>query len=262
MKTKFLVFLVLLTNFILAQDSMSVSRQRMIPQYSFDQTKHRHVIGFSPMSRKIEKVNGMVFGVGHIDNRFVEKQTINGLNLEVNPAPAIGALMTFMAIMYLPEIIDKNVGKKRELKVKDTLYVKEDDLVIKNWYKTPYLKLNGLNISSGCFFTTTSMNGLNISFANKFKDFNGISITPLGTMSDNQNGISLGLINASNDLNGFVVGVYNQSFKLDGLQIGLVNRAGINHGLQIGLVNSSRTKGFQVGVWNKNAKRSLPILNW
>ena len=204
----------------------------------------------------------MVFGVGHIDNRYVEKQAINGFNVEVNPAPAIGAFMTFIAVMYLPEVISANFGRKRMIKTQDTLAIKEDCLRIKNWDKSPHLKLNGLNFSTGCFFTTTSMNGLNISLANKFQVFNGISVAPLGTISDIQTGMSIGLINANNNLNGLVLGVYNQSYKLNGLQIGILNKVDSNQGLQIGFVNHSRSKGFQLGVWNKNKKRSLPILNW
>ena len=198
-------------------------------------------------------------GFGHVDNKLVEKQTINGLNVEVNPATIVGGFMAFMYVMYLPEIL----SKKRKITVADTLHnAKKPDFIIPYWDKTPYLKLNGINISSGCFFTNTSMNGLNISFGNKFKNFNGLSITPLGTMADKQNGISVGLINANNDLNGFVVGAYNQSFKLDGLQIGLVNQTMTNHGLQIGVFNRSYTRGFQIGIWNKNENRSFPIINW
>lgn len=213
------------------------------------------VFSLSPMSRKVEKVNGLVVGLGHIENKKIAKQTINGMNLEVNPAPIAGAFIAFMGIMYLPEIIKKNSSAK------DSIY-KEPDLRVANWDKTSFIKLNGLNISTGCFFVPTSMNGLNISFANKFQDFNGLSIAPLGTMSDRQNGISLGLANINNDMNGFTVGVYNQSLQLDGLHVGIINLAKSNHGLQIGVFNRSYSKGFQVGVWNVNSKRSMPFLNW
>jgi hypothetical protein len=34
-------------------------------------------------------------------------------------------------------------------------------------------------------------------------------------------------------------------------------------GLQIGIFNASKhTKGVQLGIWNKNEKRKLPIINW
>lgn len=252
-----IMLLILTTKIIYAQDT--ILKQSRIRQNNFSIEKRTHIFSVSPMSRKTEKINGLVLGFGHVDNKLVEKQTINGLNVEVNPAPIVGGFMAFMYVMYFPEI----VSKKRKITVSDTLYyAKKPDFIIPDSDKTPYLKLNGINISSGCFFTNTTMNGLNVSFGNKFKNFNGLSITPLGIIADRQNGISVGLINANNDLNGIVVGAYNQSFKLYGLQIGLVNQTMTNHGLQIGVFNRSYSKGFQIGIWNKNAKRSFPILNW
>ena len=257
MKTNMIMLLILTSKIIYAHDT--IVKQGRTWQNNFSIEKRTHVFSVSPMSRKTEKVDGLVLGFGHVDNKLVEKQTINGLNVEVNPAPIVGGFMAFMGIMYLPEIL----CRKRKITVADTLHnAKKPDFVIPDWDKTPNLKLNGINISSGCFFTNSSLNGLNISFGNKFKNFNGLSIAPLGTMADKQIGISVGLINANNDLNGFVVGAYNQSFKLDGMQIGLVNQTIKNHGLQVGIFNRSYSKGFQIGIWNKNAKRSLPILNW
>ena len=269
MKTKILLLLILTTKITYAQDTIVKVKHDSVGYINpnrleiFYWIKEKNqVFAITPMSKRIEKVNGLALGFGHLDNRFIEKQTINGLNIEANPAPAAGAFMAFMALMYLPEVIS-NIGNGNPTTINDSLvYIKEDNLIIKNIDKTPKLKMNGLNISSGCFFVDTNMNGLNISLGNKFRNFNGLSIAPLGTIADKQTGISLGLINASNDLNGLTVGLYNQSLKLDGLQVGLFNRVGTNHGLQMGLFNKSRSKGFQIGVWNKNAKRSLPILNW
>lgn len=34
-------------------------------------------------------------------------------------------------------------------------------------------------------------------------------------------------------------------------------------GVQIGLVNNAaKLRGFQIGLWNTNQKRSLPLFNW
>ena len=71
MKTKFLLVLVLVTNFISAQDSFPV------PNYETFET-HSQIFSLSPISKKVDNVNGLVFGVGHYQNRHVEKQTING----------------------------------------------------------------------------------------------------------------------------------------------------------------------------------------
>jgi hypothetical protein len=142
------------------------------------------------------------------------------------------------------------------------LKVTDEDFKIKNMSYSSDLKLNGLNISTGCFFTTTSMNGLNISAGNKFKYFNGLSVTVLGTIADHQNGLAIGVYNANNDLAGSTVGVYNQSYQLSGLHLGIFNQTRINRGLQIGVLNKSNSKGFQLGLWNVNNKRSMPFLNW
>ncbi|MBS7252901.1 LA_2272 family surface repeat-containing protein [Flavobacterium branchiicola] len=215
---------------------------------------HSQIFSLSPMSKKVDKVNGLVLGFGHVENRNVDRQTINGLNIEANPAPAVGALLAFVSIFYLPEIIERN-----EIRIVKTI---EKEYKIKNWDYTPDLKLNGLNISSGCFFTKTSMNGLNISAGNKFNNFNGLSVTVLGTISDHQNGLSIGVFNANNEMTGSTIGVYNQSYKLKGLHIGIFNQALINRGVQVGIFNKSSSKGLQLGLWNSNNKRSMPFLNW
>lgn len=216
--------------------------------------RHTQIFSLSPMSKKVDKVNGLVLGLGHVDNKNVENQVINGLNVEANPAPAAGALYAFIALMYFDEVIKNNKIKI----VKDS----DEDYLIKNMKSISSLKLNGLNVSSGCFFVETNMNGLNISAGNKFSNFNGLSITVLGTIADHQNGIAVGLCNVNNDLSGSTVGLYNQSYDLKGLHIGVFNQTRMNHGLQIGIFNKSNSKGFQLGVWNVNNKRSMPFLNW
>jgi hypothetical protein len=214
---------------------------------------HSQIFSLSPISKRVDKVNGLVFGVGHVDNKRIENQTINGLNVEVNPAPIAAGMVGFLWLMYLPEIIKKN----------DFFNVKTpDSFKIENFTSNLTLKVNGLNLSTGAFFTTTNMNGFNISLGNKFKNFNGLSVAPLGTISDKINGVSIGIVNANTNLKGAIVGLYNQTYDLKGLQTGLINRVEINKGLQIGVFNRSYSKGLQLGVWNKNSSRSFPLLNW
>lgn len=248
MKTSFLVFLLFAFGIINAQDTIKIQTIDSVEQ-------HSQIFSLSPISKKTDKVNGLVLGVGHVENRRISSQTINGMNIEANPAPAAGALYVFMSLMYIEEIIENH---KKNSVVKTT----EEDYKIKNMNYTPELKLNGLNISSGCFFTTTSMNGLNISAGNKFNDFSGLSVTALGTIADHQNGLSVGIYNGNNDLVGASIGIYNQSYQLSGLHLGIFNQTRINRGLQIGVLNKSNSKGFQLGLWNINNKRSMPFLNW
>lgn len=246
MKTKFLFLLVFVTNFISAQDT--------IPLRTFESIEtHSQIFSLSPISKRVDKVNGLVFGVGHFENKKIQNQTINGLNVEVNPAPIAGTFIAFLTVIYLPDII-----KNKSWKSNDTI----TKLKIKNFDTEPSLKLNGVNISTGCFFTTTNMNGLNISLGNKIKNFNGISIAPLGTIANDYCGLSIGVINANNNLKGVSIGIYNQSYELNGLQFGTFNSVNKNRGIQIGVFNKSNSRGFQIGVWNKNTKHAFPLINW
>lgn len=207
------------------------------------------------MSKRTAEVNGLTFGVGHVGNKSIDSQTINGLNVEANPAPIAAALMAFVAIMHLPDIIKAQTSGRQP-------GTHEDYYVVNDMKSASHLKVNGLNVSTGCFFTRTSMSGLNISLGNKFKYFNGVSLTALGTIADQQKGVSIGLANTNNNLGGASIGVYNQSHDLNGLHLGVLNNAKNSHGLQIGLVNICKGKGFQMGLWNVNGKRKMPFLNW
>lgn len=247
MKTFLLVQLFLMAVVVQGQDT--------IPNLYVPIVTHSQIFSLSPISKKVDKVNGLVFGIGHVENKRVLSQAINGINVEANPAPIAGAFMAFLAVLYLPEILKPH-------KIPDSLRNTELLLKIKNLSYTPHLKINGLNLSTGCFFTTTSMNGLNISVGNKFNNFNGVSITALGTIADKHNGIAIGICNANNKLTGGSFAVYNQSFESKGLQLGVFNNVGNNHGLQIGIFNKSHSKGFQLGLWNSNPKRSMPFINW
>lgn len=251
MKATYLWLFILSTKIIYAQDT--IVQQSIIPSKRFVSVEqHSHFFGFSPMSRKVNKVN-FAFGFGHVENKYISNQTVNGLNLEFNPAPIVATFAAFIVVIHLPDVI-----KNTDLSSRGD----GEGLRIKNWKHIPHVKVNGLNLSTGCFFTTASMNGLNISLANKFNNFNGVSVTVLGTIIDNQNGFSVGMYNANNRLTGSTIGVFNQSYELRGVHFGLVNFAKNNRGLQIGLYNRSYSKGFQIGIWNKNAKRSFPLLNW
>lgn len=222
-------------------------------------TLRTQVFSLSPMSKYTEKVNGLVVGFGHFDNKYVKKQTVNGLNVEANPAPAIGAFIGFMALMYADEVIKQNLPTKPERiqKRKENYFYEVKDLDSKS-----ELQLNGINLSTGCFFRRNSMNGLNVSLGNYFKNFNGLSVAALGTIANKQNGASVGLFNMNNFQNGFSAGLFNHSKELKGVQLGIYNIAKSNKGLQIGVFNKSFSKSFQIGIWNKNQKRSFPLINW
>jgi hypothetical protein len=209
---------------------------------------HSQIFSLSPIAKRVDKVNGLVLGVGHYDSRYIDKQTINGINLEANP---MGLAIPFF-IFYLPEIISKN---KQNID-KDSLQIVDIEK------EKPLIQLNGLNVSSGCFMTATNVNGLSVSPFNKINKMNGINITALGLKSDVLNGFSLGGYNGTNKLNGVCIGLFNETYCLKGMQIGFYNFSVANSGVQIGVFNMSKSKGFQIGLWNINNKRSMPFINW
>lgn len=224
-------------------------------------TLRTQVFSLSPMSKYTENVNGLVVGFGHLDNKFATTQTINGANIEANPAPAVGVLMAFMSLMYIDRVIKNNIPsriERMERRKDKEKYFHE----VKDMETLSELQLNGINLSTGCFFKRTSMNGLNISVGNHFKNFNGLSISALGTIANTQNGASVGILNMNNSQNGFSIGIVNHSVALKGVQFGVYNRVKTAKGLQVGIVNRSFSKSFQVGIWNKNKKRSFPLINW
>ena len=94
---------------------------------------------------------------------------------------------------------------------------------------------------------------------------NGLIISPLGTFTDQVNGVSFSLwMSMGAKINGLSFNlIWNIYEQINGITIGLVNQTTSTKGLQIGLINKTkRLKGFQFGLWNKNEKRSLPLINW
>lgn len=241
MKTQFIFLLVFITNLIYAQDS--------IPLPTFEPIKtHSQIFSLSPISKKVDQVNGLVFGVGHYQNKHIEKQTINGINVDLNP---VGLALPFF-IIYFPEMIQKGTLKSSIT----------SDTIVKIEVMRPKIQVNGLNISTGCFFTNASLNGLNFSLCNRFNQMKGVSITPIGIQAVDMMGLSVGIYNGFNNCRGLSIGLSNETMQLNGVQIGIYNSATISRGVQIGVFNISRKKGLQLGIWNINHKRSMPFINW
>ena len=237
MKTKLICFVCFLQHFLFAQDSIPSGMK----------ITHTQIFSLSPISKKVDTVNGLVLGVGHYQNQHIQKQTINGLNVDVNPM--LLGLPLFM--IYLPDMIKNG-----------TFRSKQSDLIVEFDTVYPKLKMNGINVSAGCFFTDTDLNGLNVSLMNRFYKLNGISITVFGTQAAIMNGVSIGIYNGSNNSNGLNLALLNETIHLNGIQMGIYNYAQNVSGVQIGLFNVSRNRGLQLGVWNVNNKRSMPLINW
>ncbi len=110
--------------------------------------------------------------------------------------------------------------------------------------------INGLNISTGSW-CDCSYNGLTFAAVGQYgKMSNGFSLAGGWNIIDKQNGVQIALI-------------ANNSYHMKGVQISGFNFINTGSGLQIGILNRSKNfKGIQLGLWNVNQKRKLPIINW
>lgn len=193
------------------------------------------IFSLSPISRRVNKVNGFALGVGHYENHNIKLQTINGLNIEASPL----SLALFTVSINVPF---------------ESVFVGINDNVISNVAffddsSCTYIKINGLNISSGGFMGGAEMRGLNISIISGMNTMNGFSIGGI-LHTEKFSGLSIsGLANVSESGNGIQIGSSNVSRRHNGIQIGLFNY-------------SKDLRGMQFGLWNTNGKRKLPLLNW
>lgn len=193
------------------------------------------IFSLSPISKRVNKVNGFALGVGHYENKNINLQTINGLNVEASPL----SLALFTVSINVPF---------------ESFLVGINDNVISNVAffddcSDTYIKINGLNISSGGFMGGAELRGVNISIISGMNKMNGFSIG--GILSTKSfSGVSIsGLANVSDSGNGIQIGSSNVSRRHNGIQIGLFN-------------SSKELRGMQFGLWNTNGKRKLPFFNW
>ena len=99
-------------------------------------------------------------------------------------------------------------------------------------------KINGLQLSIVNMESTVT-NGVEVNISSNLgapSVINGFAFSPFFNIHHTQNGVAVATFG-------------NLSTKCRGLQIGLFN-------------NCSDIKGLQIGFWNKNGKRSLPLINF
>ena len=221
---------------------------------AYSQTKkdtlNTRIFGFSPSNSNIDKVNGLVIGLGMAFGNGVDYRIVNGLNIEVNP----------LSIVFI-------------------LYSRQRSVI--GFDSTSGTVLNGINISTGSvpkkndglaingisitlFNDSFSANGISVNgFFNYATNLNGVHLTLFSNYSKNANGIFVSCSNYSEKMNGIQFGMFNQALNSRGIQIGLFNKSKDFTGIQIGLFNkTSSLKGLQIGFWNSNKKRSLPFINF
>lgn len=175
-------------------------------------------------------------------------------------------------VWYTPNEVEKIRGLAIGLMAEN---MKNDELGIRD-----SLKIVGLNIEINPIGLMWLANG-NISgpyvdsldfYNTKVKGLyetivNGVNLSLVGSVNEMQiNGVNVGGANTVVDeINGFSVsGLNTFSYVLNGVSISAIrNRAEISKGLQVALYNKSTTLcGVQLGLWNVNGRRSLPLINW
>lgn len=189
----------------------------------------KQIFSFSPMSKHVGQVNGMVLGVGLFED--IQAKKINGLNIEVNPA-------ILLFLMFEPDRIESNTMKLHQI--------------------------NGINIST-CVLDNYSTNGINFSLLYNGFQSNGLSLVPLYNITNNSSGIHFtGLFSKTDIGKGLFVSIlYSKVIDLNGVSLSIINHSEKIRGLQVGAFNKNEDeKGFQIGLWNINKKRSLPLINW
>lgn len=125
----------------------------------------------------------------------------------------------------------------------------------------------GLNISTGTFEPIDAYGITAVGILNYSRKNNGLILAGASNFIERGNGIIIaGGGNGIYKGNGLVLSsVWGNNTKYyNGLQISAQNyitRKG--SGLQIGIFNKAKDyRGIQIGLWNVNDKRKLPLINW
>ena len=207
--------------------------------------QHGQIFCLSPVPATVNRVNGMCLGIGHNWSDYKPK-TINGLNIEVNPATPI------MVLFLDPDRIDH-----------DSLQTTVNGLHLSTGGLSGNVKLNGAGVSA--FNICYASNGFSVTgLYNVATTLKGVHISGLQNSAVKGRGLLIAAMNLTEDFKGISVGAYNQSIITKGLEIGVLNLNKTQmSGVQIGIFNKAgRCKGLQIGLWNMNDKRSFPFINW
>lgn len=229
MKTKLLILSIFICAFFFGQDSLKQ-----------DLKLKSGLVTFNP-SKVARNTNGINLGI--LDE--YQKQRINGINLQANP----------ITLLYL--LIPKAI----ELPKKGEETVTVNGLHISTGGMMKGQKLNGIGISM--YHIAQQNNGISINgFNSNIGKMNGVQISWLNNSIEKGNGLQLSFSNSAEKFNGLQIGLGNEIDSGSGIQIGIYNSTNKLKGLQLGLINKSENRGFQIGFWNKNSKRTMPIINF
>ncbi len=229
MKTKLLILSIFICSFFFGQDSLKQ-----------DLKLKSGLITFNP-SKSGKNTNGLNLGI--LD--AYQKQRINGVNIQANP----------VTLLYL--LIPKAIEIPKEGEETVTI----NGLHISTGGMMDGKKLNGVGISM--YHIARETNGISVNgFNSSIGKMNGVQISWLNNSIEKGNGLQLSFSNGAEKFNGFQIGLANEINSGNGVQIGFYNSTKKLKGLQVGVINKSENRGFQIGFWNKNSKRTLPLINF
>jgi len=99
-----------------------------------------------------------------------------------------------------------------------------------------------------------------------FKKVNGLQIGLINTEPTIINGLDINASSNSESVtNGITISLAsNYHYVINGLTFAVIGNSDYKcRGVQIALFNAcADLKGVQIGLWNKNQKRSMPFINW
>ncbi len=193
-------------------------------------------IAWSHHASDTEVVNGLSFGVGSYISKYSD---VNGIKFDI---PGLG--------VFLPMGLGEDPYNPG--------HVQSDSLILSRYLdKKSSIKLYELPSTNGLYLSLTG---------DREELVNGISINPIGGLVEVSNGLNINGIMGFNTIsNGLTISLFILSTgTLNGVSISLYSNSTVElNGVQIGLFNTSfKTSGLQIGLWNKNEMRTLPIVNW
>ncbi len=191
--------------------------------------RHRPIAWYTPVPTSTI-IDGLALGVYAVPSSKMDSLQINGVNIELDPAPII--FIPFLAIEILaqnPGLIKTTIENPGE-ETDDERTDREDSI---SGIHKAYTTIKGVGISTGIITYRTSVSGLALNaLCAREKEMKGVEIS--------------GLFNSHTIGNGLIVAPVNLIKKGKGVQIGLLNFCQDCNVVQIGLINriGNRTTPF------------------
>ncbi len=212
-----------------------------------------------------------VYGVGirywNVSDNPCDKLIISGAYLDINPfsnflgvmGVGMGASMLGAGLITAPfRYLFYSDDSSKTIPTDSTRNRNQPPI-------TSDVYINGLAIS-GIAIAPYNYNGVRINLLGPAKNGYGLSITGLIGIYENMKGLSVsGFYNSFKSMDGLSFsGIVNYSERGRWISIsGIINESERFTGLQIAIFNKcTELEGIQIGLWNTNGKRSLPIINW